>query len=138
MNNKEWSRQITESAEMGVAMVGKRKALGAAIRTQHQLLADLFKLTHGVVVAERAKGKDLPILPMTDEVIELLNNCLSGSQMVAVLMSMGCLDEEVREDDITYGIDHSASKSGVVKHRIPWRSRPQSRRCETLNKTTDV
>lgn len=108
-----WNEQIEAAAEMGIAIAGHKKALNAALITQHQICSDLFKFLHGAVDISRQKRPgEIPTIRLDDDALDVINNAIGSCAMVVALMSKGCLDkanmpEENLADDPTFNLDHS-------------------------------
>lgn len=93
-NRAEVKRQIVEAAELGIHIVGYDKALRAAIVAQHKCCADLFKLIHGV--AEGTDGS--AILPLNEDVMEVFNNAVGSTQLVAEVLKRDLNRREASEN----------------------------------------
>ncbi len=89
--------EIRKAADAGIAMVGGRKALDAALATQHQLCAEFFKVVKQSVEYAQEHNQP-PLMPLTSEVMELYNNAAGALLMIAELMGRGVLYEKDEQD----------------------------------------
>ncbi len=90
VSREQFSRDITEAADLGISLVGPHKALAAALRAQHTMVAEFFSLVKGVMVKADA-GEMPPALPLQGDVITLYNNAVGSMALVAELMKRDVL-----------------------------------------------